>query len=328
MSTVIIMVAMNDLAWRVSQSSQLAVLLEVSAPKPGNVNRGVGFSDIDYRHFLASATLIGKGIHHAASQGVLLSSGVIEPQEVQLGRLILETTTNVFTDGNRHNTILGTILLHVPLAAAMAASISDSGTLVVSLAEKYLGDIINSTTVEDTVSFYRALHLVNPRGDRHKTLESWTKQHSRYDLENPDVYENIQADKMRLGHLFQISARVDRICREWTEQYHSTFFETLPFLRERMHGLSTAEEAIVDTFIWRLSLEPDSHIIKRAGMEAALDVQRSATQILHEELKSIDQIQHLDRMLRARGNLLNPGTTADLVSAAVFVRLLELEYVK
>lgn len=308
----------------ISQSSQLAVLLEVSAPKPGNVNRGAGFSDIGYRHFLASATLIGEGIYHAASQGLLLANGVIDPQEIRLGELVLETATDVFTDMNRHNTILGTILLHIPLAIAMAAAISENKYLDTMLMINYLRSIINSTTVEDTIDLYKALHLVNPRGDKHKTLENWTDQHTRYDLDNPEVYDNIRADNITLGELFRMSSKVDRICEEWSNYYHSTIFETLPALRKTMHGLADAEEAIVEVFVWRLSLEPDNHIIKRAGITPAKDVQRAARETLQTGLKGIEQLQRLDMILRAQGNLLNPGTTADLLSAALFCRLVEL----
>ncbi|MHA1771647.1 MAG: triphosphoribosyl-dephospho-CoA synthase [Candidatus Thorarchaeota archaeon] len=313
-----------DIPWTISQSSQLAVLLEVSAPKPGNVNRDASFSDIDYRHFLTSATLIGKGIYHAASQGVLLANGVIDPEEVQLGELILETAIDAFTDMNKHNTILGTILLHIPIAVAMAAAISEKTNLDTMLVINYLRSVINSTTVEDTINLYKALHLVNPSGDKHKTLDSWTDQHSRYDLDNPDVYDNIRTDGVSLGELFRLSSKVDRICEEWSSYYHSTLFETLPALRKTMHGLIDAEEAIVEVFVWRLSLEPDSHIIKRAGITPAKEVQKAARETLQTGLKGIEQLQQLDKILRAQGNLLNPGTTADLLSTALFCRLVEL----
>ncbi len=315
---------MNNYAWSVSGSSQLAILLEVSSPKPGNVNRNADFSDIGYRHFLASAALIGKGIHHAAEQGHRLAGGELTPADVGLGNLILETATDVFTDLNGSNTILGTIILHVPLAVAISATLTETGSFKPDIVTNYLRMVIDRTTVQDTIDLYKALHIVNPRGERHKSLSDWTEIHNRYDIENPHVYDNIVEDRMTLGTLFKESARVDRICQEWSQYYHSTLFETLPFLQERMTGLQNAEEAIVDTFVWRLSLEPDSHIIKRAGLEAALQVQRAAKRATHERVRIMDRLKRLDEILRNEGNLLNPGTTADLVSCAVFCRLVEI----
>ena len=37
-------------------------------------------------------------------------------------------------------------------------------------------------------------------------------------------------------------------------------------------------------------------------------------------------IVSLDKVLREEGNLLNPGTTADIVSVATFCRLVEITY--
>src|SRR5471032_672581 len=46
---------------------QLACLLEVSAPKPGNVSPGRSFADARYEDFLASAAAIGAPIGGAAT---------------------------------------------------------------------------------------------------------------------------------------------------------------------------------------------------------------------------------------------------------------------
>ncbi|MHA1480725.1 MAG: triphosphoribosyl-dephospho-CoA synthase, partial [Candidatus Thorarchaeota archaeon] len=44
---------MKDIPWSITSLAQLAILLEVSSPKPGNVNRLRRFSDTGYRHFMA-----------------------------------------------------------------------------------------------------------------------------------------------------------------------------------------------------------------------------------------------------------------------------------
>ncbi|RLI50359.1 MAG: hypothetical protein DRO73_03475 [Candidatus Thorarchaeota archaeon] len=314
-----------SIPWTISQMSQLAVLLEVSSPKPGNVNREAGFSDSSFRHFLASAAAMGRGIHLAASRGTLAAAGELGLSEIGIGEAILTTVLDVFTRLNRSNTILGTILLHAPLATAMGACAYESGGIRPRELRAWIQRTVNATTVEDTLNVYRALRTVMPRGDRHKATSAWTEFHARYDIENPHVLENVKNDRMTLHALFKASARVDRVSREWADGFE-TVIETLwPALRESLHGLEDAEEAIVDLFICQLAEEPDGHIANRAGIEAAEYVMQAARDVIASTENREVRIRDLDTVLRSRGNELNPGSTEDLVSAAVFCRLVEIE---
>ena len=51
-----------------SAAAQLACLLEVSAPKPGNVSPGLHFHDTRYEDFLASAVAIGPAMGGSATR--------------------------------------------------------------------------------------------------------------------------------------------------------------------------------------------------------------------------------------------------------------------
>ncbi len=109
---------MSDIAWKVMSLSQLSILLEVSSPKPGNVNRLRAFSDTGYRHFLASSALLGRGLYTSAKRGISLASEEISAEGVGLGELIFESSKDVFGGLNQSNTILGTILLYIPIVVA------------------------------------------------------------------------------------------------------------------------------------------------------------------------------------------------------------------
>ena len=85
----------------VGQCATLACLLEVTAPKPGNVHRGADFEDISFDDFVASAVAIGPVIEKATSHNV--------GQTV----LLAVTATRSFV---ATNTNLGTVLLIAPLA--------------------------------------------------------------------------------------------------------------------------------------------------------------------------------------------------------------------
>jgi triphosphoribosyl-dephospho-CoA synthetase len=90
----------------IAAAAQLACLLEVTAPKPGNVSPGRGFDDLAYEHFLASAAAIGGPLSGAGTRP--LGATV---------RLAIEATARWTSS----NTNLGIVLLLAPLARAAHA---------------------------------------------------------------------------------------------------------------------------------------------------------------------------------------------------------------
>src|SRR5687768_3635505 len=91
----------------IAPAAQLACLLEVSAPKPGNVSPGRHFADTRYEDFLASAAAIGAPLAGAGTR----------PLGTTI-RLAIEATAR----WTRSNTNLGIVLLLAPLARAAAES--------------------------------------------------------------------------------------------------------------------------------------------------------------------------------------------------------------
>src|SRR5688500_15073254 len=87
----------------IAAAVQLACLLEVSAPKPGNVSPGRHFADTRYEDFLASAVAIGAPLGGAGSR----------PLGATI-RLAVAATAR----WTRSNTNLGIVLLLAPLARA------------------------------------------------------------------------------------------------------------------------------------------------------------------------------------------------------------------
>ncbi|MFW9909656.1 MAG: triphosphoribosyl-dephospho-CoA synthase [Candidatus Thorarchaeota archaeon] len=318
---------MKSLPWTISSISQLSILLEVSSPKPGNVNRLRRFSDTGYRHFLASASLMGRGLHKASSRGVMLAEGQIPPSDVGIGELILECSKDVFGGLNKTNTILGTILLYVPVVVAVASSLTESPVFETKTIRRWLEVVLENTTIDDTLNMYRAFHLANPGGDRNKDEQTWTDIHDRYDISNPDVLRNISEDGLTLKKLFLLSADVEPLSKEWSEYFKLTITEVFPYLDQHANSLENMEEGILRTFIWLLSRQPDGLIIKKAGLEKAREIQHLAKQIAHtdpNDRSAEEMLQELDGILRSDGNMLNPGTTADMVSVAILLKLMKM----
>lgn len=320
---------MSDIIWRISSLGQLALLLEASSPKPGNVNRNACFSDTEYRHFLASAALMSRGLNLCASQGSSLVSNRIDPMDIGLGKLVETCVVDSLTGFNQRNTILGSVLLYVPLAVALSASVTRLERFDHANVQHWLRVIIDNTTVDDTLHLYRAFGYTNPGGRRIKEDSEWSEDHQRYDIDNPNAVSNIIEDNVTLIELFRMSSNIDEISNEWASHFNLILYDVYPYIKKISHSLEVIEESIVQTFVWLLSRRPDGLIIKKVGRARAHDIQNIATRIMDnwsEERGQQELIMKLDEILRDEDNLLNPGTTADIVSAATFCQLVSFSF--
>ena len=190
-------------------------------------------------------------------------------------------------------------------------------------------EVIENTTVEDTVNLYKAFHLANPSGDKNIESRTWTEIHDRFDIHNPHLFRNIRNDGLTLGDLFELSAAVEPISKEWSEYFSLTLSKVYPYLDSQITSLEDIEEGIVRTFVWLLSIQPDGLITKKAGIKQAIEIQKLASEIIKDgklEAETEDLLSELDRILRSDGNLLNPGTTADFVSAGLLCKLLSMKF--
>jgi triphosphoribosyl-dephospho-CoA synthase len=105
----------------------------------------------------------------------------------------------------------------------------------------------------------------------------------------------------------------DSVASEYVTDFALTFEVGLPALR------ALTREAIVELHLRLLAHTPDTLIARKAGAEAAARVSADAREVLAGRMS----LHRFDASLRADGNRLNPGTTADLVTATVFVALVE-----
>jgi len=272
----------------VVQAAQIACLIEVSASKPGNVSRLYDFHDMRMEDFLLSAAAIGPAIRQAGQASV---------GETVL-RAIQDTKRLV-----RANTNLGIVLLMAPLArAAMAPG---SGTL-----RQRLSNVLAGLTVEDARLAYHAIRLASPGG---------LGRVDRGDVSaEPDV---------TLRQAMSLAADRDSVAREYVTDYAITFQQTVPVLRDCLQTCPSLTDATVQTALTLLTQVPDTLIIRKLGLDAAREVSRQAEEVLRQGGVLTERgraaLAHFDNSLRDATNSLNPGTTADLVTTALFVLLLE-----
>jgi triphosphoribosyl-dephospho-CoA synthase len=78
--------------------------------------------------------------------------------------------------------------------------------------------------------------------------------------------------------------------------------------------------SVIETFLLVLSEYPDTLIARKAGMDKAREVSLRARQVLSSGSDTAEgrkELLEFDNWLRASSNLLNPGTTADVMAAAL-----------
>jgi triphosphoribosyl-dephospho-CoA synthase len=275
----------------VAALAQLACLLEVSAPKPGNVSPGRHFADLTYEDFLISAVAIGPTFARVANQS--------------LGETIRQAV-EVTACWTRTNTNLGIVLLLAPLAKA--ASSANGGDL-----QDALRRVLEQTTVDDAREVYAAIRRAKPGGLGQSDAQDVAGE--------PDV---TLLDAMRLA------ADRDGVAREYATDFEVTFDRGAPALaRARGDGLSWSD-AIVETYLSLLAAGIDTHIVRRTGLAAAERVSMLAREALNTGGVRTDEgrlaVEAMDRAMRDARNSHNPGTTADLTAAAIFVTLVDQKW--
>jgi triphosphoribosyl-dephospho-CoA synthase len=274
----------------VAAAAQLACLLEVSAPKPGNVSPGRDFHDTRYEDFLASAVAIGPAMAEAGERplGVTIRSAV--------------AATARWT---RSNTNLGIVLLLAPLARAARAARTGGGAL-----RERLSRVLAETTVADASETYAAIRLARPAGLGEAAAEDVTA--------TPTV---------SLRDAMSLAADRDGVAREYATDFEVTFRVGAPALRAARHAGLSWPDATVEGYLGLLAEHPDTHIARKLGRAEAERVSARAAEVRRaggvRTPAGREALAALDRELRDRRNSRNPGTTADLTCAALFVVILE-----
>lgn len=271
----------------IAVAAQLACLLEASAPKPGNVSPGLAFHDTRYEHFLASAAAIAPAFLDAGTQ--------------PLG----ETIRRAIEDTRRWtsaNTNLGIVLLLAPLAHAAHA------TPPAPLRDR-VRNVLASSTVVDAESVYRAIRLARPGG--------------MGEVASEDV---AVAPTVTLVAAMELAADRDDVAREYVTAFARTFTVGAPALaKARSLGLDWPE-AIVECYLALLADSPDTLITRKLGPDAASEVRQRAIDVRAAGGMRTNAgrraVASFDLELRDSRNSRNPGTTADITAAVVFVALL------
>ena len=159
---------------------------------------------------------------------------------------------------------------------------------------------VESSTVDDALEFYRAFSLVKVRmlpGDP-------------LDVSDPRALDTIREGGMTLLDVMAHSKEHDMVAREWVNGFALTRKAV-----GLLHGAGCGREGVVETFLRLLAAETDTFIVKEHGPAVAGEVRRRAGEIL----SGSGDLAAFDAECIARG--INPGSTADIIIAAIFIAL-------
>jgi triphosphoribosyl-dephospho-CoA synthase len=265
--------------------AQAACLWEATARKPGNVHRFVDFENLHYLDFALSAAAIGPVLLDAPHRTV----GELVRDALRRTRAVVRTNTN-----------LGIVLLLAPLARADRLAGLETG----------LVRVLEELTVRDAESAYEAIRLAVPGGLGRAPQQDVSEQPTR-----------------SLREVMALAADRDTIARQYATNFRDVFGMGIQALRRGLEETATLEGAIILTHLELLASIPDTLIGRKRGPAEAEEARHRARRVLEtgwpRTLAGGTAFHELDAWLRAEGHGRNPGSTADLVTACLFVALRE-----
>ncbi|HUU76145.1 MAG TPA: triphosphoribosyl-dephospho-CoA synthase [Methanoregulaceae archaeon] len=199
-----------------------------------------------------------------------------------VGKIIHEAVelSSVHSGGNTH---FGAFILLIPLI--MGDGIEGATR------------IVRETTVEDAIEFYRAFGRTNVRvisGDE-------------LDVNDPGMIDELRTREMTLYDVMLHSAPNDMVAREWVNGFALTKRTT-----DRIMEEGCGRDSVVRSFLWLLSIEPDTFVIKKHGRDTAWEVMQKATEVR----EGVRDLETFDAQCIKDG--INPGSIADIIIASIY----------
>ncbi len=265
--------------------AHLACVWEATARKPGNVHRFADFDDLSYLDFLTSAAAVAPVLSEAPYHRI----GYTVLEAVQQTRQVARTNSN-----------LGILLLLAPLSKAAAEPDFRTGLL----------RVLDDLGVDDSRLVYEAIRLANPSG-----LGQVAKQ---------DIKEE---PTLPLRAVMALAAERDLIALQYVNGFREVLDDGSPALLEGMNRIGSLEGAIQYAHLCLMARHPDSLIARKRGAAEAMESAWRAQAVLDKgwphRPEGRDAFADLDAWLRGKRRQRNPGTTADVIAACLFVLLRE-----
>ncbi|RQG90459.1 triphosphoribosyl-dephospho-CoA synthase [Natrarchaeobius chitinivorans] len=272
-----------------AQNAELALLLEVAGtPKPGNVDRKRDLPELRFDHFLAGAVGARDGLEMAANGA-------------SVGPAFERAVEGMATQGG-DNTQFGALLLLVPLVRAAREELS----------QPIVESVVEGTTVADAAAFYRAFEHVDvfvsdpPAGMGPLDVRRGS-----------DAIPALEERGLTLFDVLDASVPGDDVAREWTHGFERSFLAAERFA----DADGSASDRAAAVFLSLLAERPDTLVATKHGDAVAREVTDRAAEHLERDALETDPaaVDAFADELVDRG--VNPGTTADVTAAGLFIAL-------
>ena len=283
----------------IAKLAQIASTFEVSGyPKPGNVHRTRDFDDMVFEDFLISGIVIGDSVREACSN--------VDVNNPELGKYILQAISE--TDRwIKNNTNLGIVMMTMPIA--VAASISNNFDEI----RDNICLLMSNTSVDDACDVYDAINIADAGG---------MGDQDEYDVASENAKNELRNNNQTMFDVLKISAPWDMLAREMTSDMPAVFEIGYPTY-SKLKKENSLNYSCIMTFLTILSQVPDTLISRKYGEDEALKVSMMTRDLLKLKDSSdfSEKIEEFDDYLFK--NKLNPGTTADLTMASIFLSFLK-----
>ncbi|HML14589.1 MAG TPA: triphosphoribosyl-dephospho-CoA synthase [Xanthobacteraceae bacterium] len=269
----------------IAQAFIAACRAELDAPKPGNVHVLAAGKRKTVADFLASAEAAAAPLTQADARVGKRILGAVEASVAAVPR----------------NTNLGIILLCAPLAAAAERVPPDLRAALAAELERL--------DVEDAELAFKAIAFAAPGG---------LGTAPRHDVRAPATVSLRQA--------MAAAAERDRIARQYVTGFADVFDLGEPLLAASLARWKQAKWATLAVYLGFLSTFADSHVAREHGLAVAEEVRRRAATFEPRLRQAVEpdvlvpDLLAWDAALKDRG--VNPGTSADLTVATLFVHRL------
>jgi len=260
--------------------------LDVTAMKPGNVSEAAPGHGMTAEDFHCSAGASANALCHSSSDlGERVYNAVVAT------RAAVGCNTN-----------LGILLLCAPPAQA-AIQMKPGQSL-----HRALLSILRKATVDDAEQVFAAIRIANPGG-----------------LGEAPEHDVRRAARVGLRTAMSGAADRDRVAAQYESGFADLFEDALPHYIAARSSQGDERLAVTDLYLYLLSRFPDSHVRRKHGRKVA-DALRDESGYFYADWRMARNterdgwLHELDRRLKHAG--INPGTTADLTVATLFLERL------
>ncbi len=279
----------------VREAYLLACELDVAAIKPGNVSAaspGHGMRADDF--------------HQSALASADPVSDVAPGLGPRIQRAVAATHAAV-----RMNTNLGIVLLCAPLAEA-ALRMTPGWSL-----RSLVREVLRAADVNDAEQVFAAIRVASPGG-----------------LGDAAEHDVMHPARVSLRGAMAAAADRDQIAALYASGFADLFDDAVPHLKTARAALGRRHAAVTDLYLHLLSRYPDSHVRRKFGADTAAALREQAAAVYRAWRKAAADADGdsgadrssavlLDFDQRLKSASINPGTTADMTVATLFLERLQ-----